>query len=185
MKGRKDIVGAAETGSGKTLAFGIPIIYGIIKDKEFEQKKLKQSQNESDDSDDESGANKPKENTEGGDEEDSSEDDEEMNVGEGSVRVIDVVDMKIQPPKIVKGRKKLRALIVTPTRELAVQIEKHLRAIAKYTDITIALVIGGMAAPKQERLLSKGPDIVIGTPGRLWEMIEGGNSHLSQVDDIR
>lgn len=68
---------------------------------------------------------------------------------------------------------------------MAVQIEKHLRAVSKYTDITIALVIGGMAAPKQERLLSKGPDIVIGTPGRLWEMIEGGNPHLSQVDDIR
>lgn len=39
MKGRRDIVGAAETGSGKTLAFGIPILYGIMKDKEFERKK--------------------------------------------------------------------------------------------------------------------------------------------------
>ena len=49
----------------------------------------------------------------------------------------------------------------------------------------MALVIGGMAAPKQERLLNKGPDIVIGTPGRIWELIAGGNPHLCQVKDIR
>jgi ATP-dependent RNA helicase DDX24/MAK5 len=99
--------------------------------------------------------------------------------------VFDVLELGNQKSKIIKGQRKLRALIITPTRELAVQIEKHLKAVAKYTDISICLVIGGMAAPKQERLLSKGPDIVIGTPGRLWEMIESGNAHLSQVNDIR
>ena len=49
----------------------------------------------------------------------------------------------------------------------------------------MALVIGGMAAPKQERLLNKGPDVVIGTPGRLWELMSGGNRHLAQIGDIR
>ncbi|XP_046461202.1 ATP-dependent RNA helicase DDX24-like [Daphnia pulex] len=200
MKGRKDIVGAAETGSGKTLAFGIPILNGILKDKEFELKKLKQNEEESEDSDD---ADDSDENNDDGhtsnkkqrvekkavvaeeDSDDSGGQMEDFGGGIGRVRVFDVVELGNQKTKIIKGQKKLRALIITPTRELAVQIEKHLKAVAKYTDISICLVIGGMAAPKQERILSKGPDIVIGTPGRLWEMIEGGNSHLSQIKDIR
>ena len=169
MKGRKDVVGAAETGSGKTLAFGIPILAGILKDKEFERKK---SEQEESDEDQEIGKNgcdsqENQESTTGEMEEDEAVNesgDEEVFLGIGCVRVIDNVDFNFDPiiPIAPKKKKKLRALIVTPTRELAVQIEKHLKAVAKYTDIKIALVIGGMAAPKQERILNTGPDIVIG-----------------------
>lgn len=42
-----------------------------------------------------------------------------------------------------------------------------------------------MAAVKQERLLSKGPEIVIATPGRLWELIQLGNVHLNQLSSIK
>lgn len=42
-----------------------------------------------------------------------------------------------------------------------------------------------MAAVKQERVLSKGPEIVVATPGRLWELIQNGNPHLAQIDTIR
>jgi ATP-dependent RNA helicase DDX24/MAK5 len=49
----------------------------------------------------------------------------------------------------------------------------------------IAVVVGGMAPQKQERLLSYGPEIVVATPGRLWELIQDGNPHLSQVSSIR
>lgn len=42
-----------------------------------------------------------------------------------------------------------------------------------------------MAAVKQERILSKGPEIVIATPGRLWELIQYGNPHLCKVDSIK
>ncbi|KAB7500268.1 ATP-dependent RNA helicase DDX24 [Armadillidium nasatum] len=70
---------------------------------------------------------------------------------------------------------KLRALVITPTRELAVQIKKHTDAILTKTDIKTALVIGGLNFEKQERLLKARPEIVIGTPGRLWEMIQKGN----------
>ncbi|EFA07346.2 ATP-dependent RNA helicase DDX24 [Tribolium castaneum] len=81
--------------------------------------------------------------------------------------------------------KKLYALVLTPTRELAVQVRDHLKAIVKFTDINIAVVLGGMAAVKQERILSKRPEIVVATPGRLWELIQQGNEHLSQINDIR
>ncbi|XP_063905832.1 ATP-dependent RNA helicase DDX24-like [Zophobas morio] len=121
--GRRDIVGAAETGSGKTLAFGLPILSGILKEKE--------------------------------------------SIGGNVVR------------------KPLYALVLTPTRELAIQVKNHLEAAAKFTDIKIAVVIGGMASVKQERILSKRPEVVVATPGRLWELIQAGNEHLSQVDDIK
>nr|XP_023015527.1 ATP-dependent RNA helicase DDX24-like [Leptinotarsa decemlineata] len=57
--------------------------------------------------------------------------------------------------------------------------------IRKPIGINVALVVGGMAAVKQERILSKGPEIVVATPGRLWELIQQGNPHLSQIDNIR
>lgn len=81
--------------------------------------------------------------------------------------------------------KPLYCLILTPTRELAIQIKNNLSIFTKHTGIHVAVVVGGMAAVKQERLLSKSPEIVIATPGRLWELIQSGNSHLSQIDNIR
>lgn len=81
--------------------------------------------------------------------------------------------------------KPLYALILTPTRELAMQVKNHLTLAAKYTGIKIALVVGGMAAVKQERMLNYKPEIVIGTPGRLWELIQQGNEHLSQLNNIK
>ncbi|XP_050295435.1 ATP-dependent RNA helicase DDX24 [Anthonomus grandis grandis] len=84
-----------------------------------------------------------------------------------------------------RTKKPLYALILTPTRELAMQVKNHLCNVAKYTGLNVAVVVGGMAAVKQERILSKGPEIVVGTPGRLWELIQQGNEHLAQIDNIR
>ena len=83
-----------------------------------------------------------------------------------------------------KKEKPLFALILTPTRELAIQIQNHLSCIAKYTDISCCAVVGGLAQPKQERLLSKCPDIVIGTPGRLYKLIKDGDPHLNKFESI-
>nr|XP_027234786.1 ATP-dependent RNA helicase DDX24-like [Penaeus vannamei]XP_027234841.1 ATP-dependent RNA helicase DDX24-like [Penaeus vannamei]XP_027234910.1 ATP-dependent RNA helicase DDX24-like [Penaeus vannamei] len=115
-------------------------------------------------------------------------DDEEMeNQGFGCVRVIkDVKFDFLNEDKIQKyPRRKLRALIITPTRELAVQINSHLLAVLVNTDIKTAVVVGGMSSQKQERVLARGPDIVIGTPGRLWELLQQGNHHLCQLPYIR
>lgn len=104
-----------------------------------------------------------------------------------------------------KSQKPLYALILTPTRELAIQVNyytlisvespdnidyslkvnNHISAAAKYTGIRTAVVVGGLASEKQERLLAKEPEIVVATPGRLWELIQDGNPHLSQLDNIR
>ncbi|KAI9339067.1 P-loop containing nucleoside triphosphate hydrolase protein [Obelidium mucronatum] len=64
------------------------------------------------------------------------------------------------------------ALIMTPTRELAMQVTEHLKAVAKYTTAKIIPVVGGMSLHKQRRVLSHSPDIIVATPGRLWELAE-------------
>jgi ATP-dependent RNA helicase RhlE len=62
-----------------------------------------------------------------------------------------------------------RALILTPTRELAAQIHEALEALAKYTKITGAAVFGGVAQGPQERAFRSGVDVMIATPGRLLD----------------
>lgn len=76
-------------------------------------------------------------------------------------------------------------MVLTPTRELAVQVKDHLVHICKYTDIKVALIVGGLAHEKQERILSKRPEIVVATPGRLWELVNYKNIHLQGIKDIR
>jgi hypothetical protein len=48
----------------------------------------------------------------------------------------------------------------------------------------VAVVVGGMSSQKQERVLSYGPEIVVATPGRLWDLIQEGNPHLAQVTNL-
>lgn len=62
-------------------------------------------------------------------------------------------------------------LILTPTRELAIQVKQHLMAISKFTEAFIVAIVGGMSAQKQQRLIKQKPDVIIATPGRLWELM--------------
>ncbi|GMH28395.1 hypothetical protein Nepgr_030238 [Nepenthes gracilis] len=78
----------------------------------------------------------------------------------------------------------LRALIVTPTRELALQVTDHLKEAAKCTNIRVVSIVGGMSTQKQERLLRARPEIIVGTPGRLWELMSGGEHHLVELHSL-
>lgn len=83
-----------------------------------------------------------------------------------------------------KSGSPLRALIVTPTRELALQVCDHLKAASKFTIIKVVPIVGGMAPQKQERLLKQRPHIIVGTPGRLWELMAGGERHLVELQSL-
>ncbi|KAJ4349363.1 ATP-dependent RNA helicase [Didymosphaeria variabile] len=79
------------------------------------------------------------------------------------------------------------ALIISPTRELAHQLSAHLTALCSDGDFkapSIATVTGGLAVQKQRRQLEKA-DIVVGTPGRLWEVISSGQGLLASFKKIR
>ncbi|CAI9762755.1 unnamed protein product [Fraxinus pennsylvanica] len=85
---------------------------------------------------------------------------------------------RIAPESVV------RALIVTPTRELALQVTDHLKEVAKGTNVHVVPIVGGMSTEKQERLLKARPEIVVGTPGRLWELMSGGEIHLVELHSL-
>lgn len=77
-----------------------------------------------------------------------------------------------------------RALIMAPTRELAVQIEEEMRSIAKGSGLFRAVLIGGTGMREQLRDLEQIPSIVIGTPGRIKDHIERGSLDLSTFNII-
>uniref|UniRef100_H2YAU2 ATP-dependent RNA helicase n=1 Tax=Ciona savignyi TaxID=51511 RepID=H2YAU2_CIOSA len=91
----------------------------------------------------------------------------------------------VKEPDKTESTKALPALVLTPTRELAIQVKNHIMKAAKYSGLWASVVVGGMAQQKQIRLLNKEPDIVIATPGRLWELIESGHPYLSTIHKIR
>ncbi|KAL8121972.1 DEAD-box ATP-dependent RNA helicase 13 [Apium graveolens] len=84
----------------------------------------------------------------------------------------------------IAARGFLRALIITPTRELALQVHDHLKEVAKDTNIRVVPIVGGMSTQKQERLLKARPEIIVGTPGRLWELMSGGHIHLVEMHSL-
>lgn len=75
-----------------------------------------------------------------------------------------------------------RALIVAPTRELAMQIAQDAKELSKYTDINIVTVLGGVDYDKQREQLSEVVDIVVATPGRLLDFLQQKTVFLDQVE---
>lgn len=73
-----------------------------------------------------------------------------------------------------KKSKQIRALIVTPTRELAIQIGQNFDTYAKYTNLTQTTIFGGVSQIPQVDVLKKGIDVVISTPGRLLDLHKQG-----------
>lgn len=86
------------------------------------------------------------------------------------------------------GPKFCRALVVAPTRELAMQIVDVARALSKYSKARIALLIGGTAYTTQIKAMQRGADLVIATPGRLIDHLESGylglhRTHMIVLDE--
>ncbi|KAI0760237.1 DEAD-domain-containing protein [Fomes fomentarius] len=161
LKG-KDLVGVAETGSGKTLAYGLPILHQLL------------------------------------------------------------TQAYSRPIPKSHTRRPVRALILAPTRELALQVSSHLnaclngvpveapddeetttknkgkgkgkaRATAEAVDdkprhpplVSVAAIVGGMSAQKQRRILSRGIDVLVATPGRLWDILQEDDELASQIENLR
>ena len=75
----------------------------------------------------------------------------------------------------------MRSLIVTPTRELAIQIDDNIREYSKYTNIKHAVIFGGVKQGKQVEKLRKGIHILVATPGRLLDLQSQGLLDLSSI----
>ena len=75
-----------------------------------------------------------------------------------------------------------RSLILAPTRELAAQVAEHFEILGKNHNLTVALLIGGVAYEDQDRKLDRGADVVIATPGRLLDHFSRGKLLLNGIE---
>lgn len=87
----------------------------------------------------------------------------------------------IQTDKETMNRKGIKALILTPTRELAVQISECIGDYAKYSRVHHGVIFGGVNQHPQVKMLQKGTDILVATPGRLLDLMNQGYIHLESV----
>ncbi|WP_320019464.1 DEAD/DEAH box helicase [Labilibaculum manganireducens] len=80
-----------------------------------------------------------------------------------------------------KGRRKIKALVVTPTRELAIQIKDSFSEYGKYTGILNTVIFGGVKQGAQTQALNRGVDVLVATPGRLLDLIQQGYISLRDI----
>ncbi|WP_127105515.1 DEAD/DEAH box helicase [Pararhodobacter zhoushanensis] len=87
--------------------------------------------------------------------------------------------------RLARGRARARmprSLVLAPTRELAAQVAENFDVYAKYTRLTKALLIGGVSFSEQDKLIDRGVDVLIATPGRLLDHFERGKLLLTGVE---
>ncbi|KAJ7269819.1 ATP-dependent RNA helicase [Mycena rebaudengoi] len=111
-----------------------------------------------------------------------------------------------------KTKRQLRALILAPTRELALQVSSHLNACLNTVEpveelkskkkstekqeptpeirskpplVSVAAIVGGMSAQKQRRILDRGVDVLVATPGRLWDIMEDDDELSKQIKNLK
>ncbi|HIP49110.1 MAG TPA: DEAD/DEAH box helicase [Lutibacter sp.] len=85
-------------------------------------------------------------------------------------------------PNIKKGRRKIRVLVVTPTRELAIQIADSFSDYGKYTGLKNTVIFGGVKQKSQTDALRRGVDILVATPGRLLDLMSQGFISLRDIE---
>ena len=83
-----------------------------------------------------------------------------------------------------KAGKEPRALVLAPTRELALQIVEELRSLARFTKVRIAAVYGGVGKGPQVRALRAGVDVLVATPGRLLDLMGEGHARLDRISAL-
>ncbi|HCX62849.1 MAG TPA: DEAD/DEAH box helicase [Clostridiales bacterium] len=88
---------------------------------------------------------------------------------------------KIYEQKIKNSKNYIKALILTPTRELAVQIEESFRVYGRYTNLKYLSIFGGVSQNPQTEMLRRGVDVLIATPGRLNDLINQRQVNLQNV----
>jgi ATP-dependent RNA helicase RhlE len=85
-------------------------------------------------------------------------------------------------PAQARGPRPVKALVLTPTRELAIQIDENFREYGKYTGLTQLVIFGGVSQGSQVNALRNGVDILIATPGRLLDLVNQGFLNLQQLE---
>ncbi len=101
--------------------------------------------------------------------------------GKTAAFALPIIELLFEEQDAKKREKRIKALVVTPTRELAIQIEENFKTYSKYTNLRTTAVFGGVSLKPQKELLHKGIDILIATPGRLIDLHKQGNIDLGFI----
>ncbi len=102
--------------------------------------------------------------------------------GTGKTAAFAVPILQILKERPVQGKRRIRALVLTPTRELAVQIGQSFTSYGRYTGLRNVLIYGGVSSRPQIDLLRKGMDIMVATPGRLLDLCRQGFIDLGDIE---
>ena len=102
--------------------------------------------------------------------------------GKTAAFAIPILQLLQEDQRNSRGYKHIRALVLTPTRELAAQISDSFSAYGFYTDIKQEVIFGGVSQHTQTLALRNGTDVLIATPGRLLDLINQGYIHLDHLE---
>lgn len=102
--------------------------------------------------------------------------------GKTAAFALPILQLLSQADRPSKHRKPVRALILAPTRELAIQIGESIEAYGSHLPLRHLVIFGGVSQHKQVQQLQKGVDIVVATPGRLLDLVQQKLLHLDQVE---
>ncbi|MBC7503913.1 DEAD/DEAH box helicase [Candidatus Gracilibacteria bacterium] len=102
--------------------------------------------------------------------------------GKTAAFAIPIIQLLVAKKDPNKGKRKIKSLMVTPTRELAIQIEESFQSYGRYAGLHQTVVFGGVGQGKQVERLRQGVDILIATPGRLLDLMGQGYISLSDVE---
>ena len=102
--------------------------------------------------------------------------------GKTAAFAIPIIQHLAKDNKNTSGRRRVKSLIVTPTRELAIQIGESFTAYAKYTQIKNTVIFGGVKQGSQVNALHRGVNVLVATPGRLLDLMNQGFISLSDVE---
>ena len=102
--------------------------------------------------------------------------------GKTAAFALPILQILFNSQDTVRRGKDIKALIVSPTRELAEQIHESFKSYGKYTNLRTGVVYGGTAIEPQIERLNKGVDILIATPGRLLDLAKQNYAKLSKVE---
>lgn len=102
--------------------------------------------------------------------------------GTGKTAAFTLPVLQIMDRNRSKGKRFIRALILSPTRELAAQIDERLGAYSEHMDVRHRVIFGGVNQNPQVRALQKGLDVLVATPGRLLDLVGQGHIDLSRIE---
>lgn len=102
--------------------------------------------------------------------------------GTGKTAAFALPVLQIMSRNRPQGKRKIRALVLSPTRELAAQIDERFDAYSEHLDIRHKVIFGGVNQNPQVRALQKGLDILVATPGRLLDLINQGHIDITHVE---